>query len=162
KCRDKDHRVDGSGTNDLAIFSFGSALSVTSVSFSNFDSVIIPAKYEKRNTTCKRYKGAKCKEWNFEYVLVTPSETVVDMFDLFLGSSYASTGMVASTVSFAGLPSVFSFGIGASGIYDGFKIVSLTAEHVPPPSPVPLPAGGLLLLSALGGVAAIKRRQKSA
>lgn len=162
KCRDTNHRVDGNGTNDLALFSFGSALSVTSISFSYFDSVFIPAKYEKRNTTCKVFKGGKCKEWNFVYDLVTPEQTIVDMFDLFLAGAYASTGTVAPTVSFTGLPSVLSFGIGAAGIHDAFKIVSLTAEYVPPPAPVPLPAGGLLLLSAMGGIAAIKRRRKTA
>jgi hypothetical protein len=43
---------------------------------------------------------------------------------------------------------------------DAFRLTSasLTVEGTPPPAPVPLPAGGLLLLGALGGLAARRRR----
>lgn len=34
-----------------------------------------------------------------------------------------------------------------------------TVASAPPPAPVPLPAGGLLLLGALGGMAALRRRR---
>lgn len=161
-CLDNDHRVDGSGSNDLAIFAFEKAMQVTSISFSYFDSVYVPAKYELRNTTCKNFRNGSCRSWNQEYVLVSDSETIRDMFDLFLGTDYALTDVVGETVSFADLPSVLSFAVGASGKYDAFKITGLTAEHIEPPAPVPLPAGGLLLLTAMGGIAALKRRRKAA
>lgn len=41
---------------------------------------------------------------------------------------------------------------------DGFDIDAIGVS----PSPVPLPAGGLLLLTALGGVAALRRKRKAA
>lgn len=43
------------------------------------------------------------------------------------------------------------------GIRDGFDIDSISVAALP--APVPLPAGGLLLLGALGGVAALRRRK---
>ena len=161
-CNDSDHRVDGNGTNDLAIFAFEKAMQVTSISFSYFDSVFVPAKYEYQKTSCKFSFLGKCKIWNYAYVLVTPADSIVDMFDLFLGTEYTLTDLVNKTVTFADLPSVLSFGIGASGKHDAFKITGLTAEHIEPPAPVPLPAGGLLLLTAMGGIAALKRRRKAA
>ena len=161
-CKDKDHRIDGNGTNDLAMFVFEKAMQVTSISFSYFDSVFVPAKYEYQKTSCKISVWGNCKVWNYAYVLVTPANSIKDMFDLFLGTEHALTDVVNKTVSFADLPSVLSFGIGASGKHDAFKITGLTAEHIAPPSPVPLPAGGLLLLTAMGGIAALKRRRKAA
>lgn len=161
-CADTDHRVDGSGTNDLAIFAFEKPMSVTSISFSYFDSVFVPAKYEYQKTTCKVMSRGQCRSWNYRYVLVTPSEKIADMFDLFLDNTYELTDAVGKAVSFADLPSVLSFGIGASGRHDAFKITGLTAEHIEAPAPVPLPAGGLLLLTAMGGFAALKRRRKAA
>ena len=163
-CKDSDHRVDGNGTNDLAIFAFEKAMQVTSISFSYFDSVFVPAKYEYQKTSCKISLWGNCKVWNYAYVLVTSAESIVDMFDLFLGTEYTLTDLVNKTVTFADLPSVLSFAIGASGKHDAFKITGLTAVHIEDdvPAPVPLPAGGLLLLTAMGGIAALKRRRKAA
>ena len=49
--------------------------------------------------------------------------------------------------------------------YSAFKITSLTVTYEdlpppPPPPPVPLPAAGGLLLGALGGLAALRRRKR--
>jgi hypothetical protein len=45
--------------------------------------------------------------------------------------------------------------------YSAFKITSLTVTYddPPPPSEVPLPAAGFLLLGAMGGLAALRRRK---
>ncbi len=43
--------------------------------------------------------------------------------------------------------------------YQG-QSVAMTGININSVTPVPLPAGGLLLLSALGGVAALRRRKK--
>ncbi|PKP83963.1 MAG: hypothetical protein CVT80_10870 [Alphaproteobacteria bacterium HGW-Alphaproteobacteria-2] len=51
------------------------------------------------------------------------------------------------------------FAIGAFDSDDEWKLKTVSIEYT---APVPLPAGGLLLLSALGGVAALRRRRKAA
>lgn len=48
------------------------------------------------------------------------------------------------------------FGIGARENDDEFRISGLSFEHV---APIPLPAGGVLLLTALGGLALARRRK---
>lgn len=51
------------------------------------------------------------------------------------------------------------FAIGAFDSDDEWKLRTVSIEYT---APVPLPAGGLLLLTALGGVAALRRRRKAA
>ncbi|TGD45204.1 VPLPA-CTERM sorting domain-containing protein [Pseudotabrizicola sediminis] len=155
-CKSDNHRVDGSGKSELVIFNFDTPLAVTSVSFSYFDSFT----EEDKHSTCK-FWGFACFPWG-KSSLVSSEKTFVDMFDLFLGTDRALTGQVGSKVLFTDLPSVLSFGIGASGKHDAFKITGMTAEHIETPAAVPLPAGGLLLLTAMGGIAALKRRRKAA
>ena len=48
------------------------------------------------------------------------------------------------------------FGIGANGLFDNFKVASIGYAEVPA---VPLPATGLMLLGALAGAGALKRRK---
>jgi len=48
--------------------------------------------------------------------------------------------------------------VGRSGVFD--MTLSFETEQVAAPSPVPLPAGGLLLLSGLGAIVALRRRKK--
>ncbi|MEO1026728.1 MAG: VPLPA-CTERM sorting domain-containing protein, partial [Pseudomonadota bacterium] len=50
---------------------------------------------------------------------------------------------------------VTTFGIGASGFNDNFRISRIEVTDVP------LPASALLLLGGLGGLAAMRRRKKS-
>ena len=50
------------------------------------------------------------------------------------------------------------FGIGARQNDDGFRISGLSFEHV---APIPLPATGLMLLGALGGLGIAARRRKA-
>ncbi len=52
-----------------------------------------------------------------------------------------------------------SFKIGADGFLDNFRVKSFEYEKI---AAVPLPAGGLLLIGALGGLGALRRRKKAA
>lgn len=77
------------------------------------------------------------------------------------GLKYAGSNPVVSPDAL-GVETSF-FAVGASDNYSAFKITSLTVSDliVDEVSPVPLPAGGLLLLSALGGFG-FWRRKKAA
>ena len=171
-------RVAGNGIKELAIFALEKAIQATSVSFATDDSAVVPARYEYKKTPCWLSVNGDCKVWNYGYDLVAPSESIPDMFDLFLSDAYAPSETVGPAVAFANLPSVRSAAGGASGRQDAFRTAGLSAGQIPQtadapgpvdgpapvdvPTPVPLPAAGLLLLTAMGGIAALKRRRKAA
>ncbi|PJF10931.1 hypothetical protein CUR21_02995 [Pseudorhodobacter sp. MZDSW-24AT] len=164
-CVQKNLGLHSKSPDDLAVFVFETAMSVTSMSYSYFDSVFAPAKYAYQKASCKTKVQDACKVWNYGYVLVVPPQTKFDMFDLFLSADDVRRRLVAPRLAFADAPSARRFGIGAPESTEGFGIAGLTAQPAPEPeevpSPVPLPAGGLLLLAALGGVASAARRSRA-
>lgn len=88
-----------------------------------------------------------------------------DMFDMFAdtgsGLNLLFSDGVTETYSISGGAVASLFAVGASTDVSAFKIRSITAEW-DDVAPVPLPAGGLLILTGLGAVAALKRRKAKA
>ena len=61
---------------------------------------------------------------------------------------YSLTGLTGTSISF-----------GADAGNDDFRLGSITVDTIP--APVPLPAGGILLVGALGGLAALRRKPQA-
>jgi hypothetical protein len=86
-------------------------------------------------------------------------------FDLFYDPFDASNAVVTQTLSY-NLPSAFTGGSRYVSILPTFSSqtfsygISLTGD-TPLPSPVPIPAAGLMLLVALGGFAALRGRKSA-
>lgn len=81
---------------------------------------------------------------------------------LVLGLNYASGG------SFANLLAAFDTGAFRVGLHvrslvggQSDSFVSVPPPPPPPPPPVPLPAAGFLMIGALGGLAALRRRRRA-
>lgn len=90
-----------------------------------------------------------------------------DPFDLFLGeplvfqAAYPMPGPPSRVYTFAEPYFVGSvFGIGLQGNSDQGRIAGFTVRYTP--AVVPLPAAGFLLIGALGGLAALRRRRRAA
>ncbi|WP_299962296.1 VPLPA-CTERM sorting domain-containing protein [uncultured Roseobacter sp.] len=138
-CRHDDHQVDGGGSgasDEMAIFTFSETVTLRSVGFS--------------------FIGSNDE---FDFRMYDP-----------LGQFFASqepgvgTGPNNEVVySFSQIWTGSIFGIGAQDKNDEFKIKSLTFDFDEPddnPSPVPLPAAAWMLLAGVGGLGAMKRRNK--
>ena len=132
-CEDADHEIDGKTYNDLAIFDVigDGVYELVSVAFGYVDSG--------------------------------------DDFDFFLNIAGDGIGLLRnmSNVDIPGsgvynfAPGKFvtsTFGFGADGDSDDFKIRAITLREV---APVPLPAAGFLMLGALGGLGLAARRRKA-
>jgi hypothetical protein len=130
---DSDHQIDGYGKNDALVFSFATPI-------------------ERLHSVTFHYT-----DWN-------------DDFELFVedGSGWNRVGEAAvpndlwdwddhSTYTFAGDYSGSLFAIGAKGHNDDFKVRGMTVDWNEP-APIPLPAGAVLLLSGVAGLAAARRR----
>lgn len=90
-----------------------------------------------------------------------------DVFGLILGGStpspWTSTGTSGGyfqgTYSAFLTPGTFAFSLEVTELAPGFTTGRAFASFTVRPSAVPLPAGGLLLIGALGGLALLRRRQ---
>lgn len=118
---------------------------------------------------------------NTAYLYVTDAYVSGDMFEVFSGGS--SLGITSSVIDNAGLhiagdfdaafassdfsSAVFTLGAGsynisgsmiqlADGFFGGSAGIQISSTN-----PVPVPAAGLLLLTALGGIAGLRRRKKT-
>ncbi|MEL7165933.1 MAG: VPLPA-CTERM sorting domain-containing protein [Pseudomonadota bacterium] len=134
------HEVDGKGPNEVVKLSFSQQVTVERVYFTHV----------QRND-------------DFSF-------TVVDGVDA--GTYYASTDIPQwwwnssyGAYTFQNDWTGTMFGFGASGKNDDFKLkgIKVSYDDTPPgqnPPPVPLPAGGALILSAFAAIAAVRRRQR--
>ncbi|WP_424967869.1 VPLPA-CTERM sorting domain-containing protein [Dinoroseobacter sp. S375] len=80
-------------------------------------------------------------------------------FGDFLSVSLASSDYAAPVLSFDADNLYLNFAGSGAGVAGDQVVIDFTVSDV---TPVPLPAGGLLLLSGLGAIAVFKRRKKSA
>ena len=123
--------IDGFGSNDILVFSFDRVVTLTQAIFENFD----------RGDEFVFYRGPDAN----------PNAVNADIFSLPVPDTDGDEGF--RNFAFTGT----TFGIGALDGDDDFRLSKLTL-HV---TPVPLPAAGWMLLAGLGGLAAMRRRQRS-
>ena len=114
--QDSDNQVDGSGDNDVLVFSFGSAVQLISVTFSHFSG-----------------------NDDFSYFFDGDGNGNLD-FDLIAGN--LDTG--GSTYTFGGTYVGTLFGIGAIGSNDEYRVKSINVSAVPLPAALPLFGAALL------------------
>lgn len=128
--------IDGAGPDEFALLDFGDlVVEITSVTFSYWDI----------NDT-------------FAYGVYddTSVGTTPSVYDDDLGGGANNP----YTFAFTGGELVGSIiGFGVDSWHDDFRLQSITFDVV---SAVPLPAGGLLILTGLGGLALVRRRRKVA
>jgi hypothetical protein len=126
------HFVDGRGKNEVVQFLFDKVVEIKQVWFTYNDSG---------------------EEFAFTVVDGDKGGTYFPGIDIpgknFYSSYVFSKEWLATT-----------FGIGATGKFDEFKIkkIAVSYEDAPPPV-IPLPAAGWLLIAGLGGLAALRRKK---
>ncbi|PZX19620.1 putative secreted protein [Palleronia aestuarii] len=130
---DNSHMVDGFGYREFLVFSFSKDI-------------------ERLNTIS--FSFADCD----------------DTFELWTSNGSTWTKQGSAHVPYDSDPSTYTFkqdwtgtlfAIGATKLHDDYKIAGLSADW-DSPAPVPLPAGGILLVSGLLGLGIARARRKSA
>lgn len=129
---DNSRAVDSSGWNDFISLSFDVDVILTGVTFGRYN------------------------RWfdDFRWLTDTSGDGSIGVGD-FISDELTVTGSYSGFGGAAGR--VFAFG--AFDHWDSWALESVTFETIPP-SAVPLPAGGLLLLSGLFGIAAVRRKSR--
>ncbi|MFL4471472.1 VPLPA-CTERM sorting domain-containing protein [Tateyamaria armeniaca] len=145
----ENHQVDGGGPDEIIIFDFGQTVTLESVTFSYVsaaDDFELGAYASTLSTSPTTY---------FSDLAILPLSTTDGTYD----NEGGDLGQSALTTPQKLTASVF--GIGADHRGDSFKINSITVsfDNGEDTSPVPLPATGLLLIGALGGLTAMRRRK---
>lgn len=121
--------IDGFGSNDILIFEFSRSVRLNEVIFENVDN-------------------------NDDFVFYTPDQSPnAAQFDIFNPIPFDTDGDEGLfSFNFVGT----TFGIGAIGFNDNFRVSQLNV------SAVPLPAGLPLLLAGLGAFGLVRRRKAKA
>ncbi len=121
--------VDGANDNDILVFTFDNAISLFQVIFENV---------------------TDSDDFVFYVPGADPNAQQFDIFNPIPDDTDGDEGLY----DFGGL-SVTSFGIGALGGNDNFRVSKVVAA-------VPLPAPAFLLVAGIAGLGAMRRRRKSA
>ncbi|WP_147114363.1 VPLPA-CTERM sorting domain-containing protein [Tateyamaria sp. syn59] len=128
-------KIDGSGPDEFALMDFGNLIvEITSVTFSYWDSTDTFAFGVYEDTSL-------------------PAQALIYEEDLGEGDENPYTFNFAPGTIVGSI-----IGFGADSWRDSFRLNSITFDIV---GAVPLPAGGLLLLTGLGGLAVMRRRKKA-
>jgi len=128
-----EHYVDSTGSDEVIKFSFSEKVSLTQITFKYVDS--------SDDFSFSLYDGATLASY----------DSTIDISGHGYGWYNFGTPTMASTM----------FGIGAAGSGDEFKVKSITVKWNDVPA-IPLPASGLLLIGALGGLGLARKRRKAA
>jgi hypothetical protein len=136
QCREE-HTIDSNGPDEVVTLDFGSlVVELLSITFA----------YVNRDDDFIVYSYGT----SFTNLLLSSEERALP--------NTCSTCTTTNFLSVAG--SLFAIGVGGHG--DTLKLQAITFNVLPPPSAVPLPAAGWMLLVGLGGLAAWGRRRSAA
>lgn len=132
--RGDEHYIDGKDGDEILTLAFGKAVTITSLAFSYADGNDDVSVLRLANGT-----------------VVTDASGRLTLLGNGRGSFTVSNGIVGSI-----------FGVAARGSNDEYKLRGVTVSYDDPPVPaVPLPAAGWMLMAAIGGLAAARRRRRA-
>lgn len=140
---DSDHKVEGSGADEMVVFSFNKEVKLEKVWISYYD----------------RYDDIEVASYSTSLSLLD-LKSDVDLDGTVYGSSNTSNDIGWTNLSSVEKLVSSILGLGADHSDDQFKISKIKVSYEGAPPAVPLPASGLLLIGALGGMGALRRRKK--